>query len=175
VDMDFRRVGYAGAELLDRILSGEKIPPERYRTYIPPIGVVKRASTDVLAVDDINLAEAVRYIREHACDPCTVQDVLRRVPVGRRWLERQFVQQLGRTPHAEILRVQMDSARRLLLHSNYNLPEIAERCGFSAPQSFSRAFRQVMRNSPAAYRRANLPAEGIKSKRVDPMNSADSL
>jgi LacI family transcriptional regulator len=155
VDVDFRRVGYAAAELLDRLLAGEKLSAESWCTYLPPVGVVKRASTDVLAVEDINLAEALRYIREHACDPCTVQDVLRRVPVGRRWLERRFVQQLGRSPHAEILRVQMDSARRLLLHSNCGLPEIAEQCGFSAPQSFSRAFRHIMGNSPAAYRRAN--------------------
>lgn len=161
VDMDFRRVGYRAAEILDGLLSAEKPPPGPSREFIPPVGVIKRASTNVLAIEDVNLAEALRFIREHACDPCTVHDVLRRVPVGRRWLERQFAQQLGRSPHAEILRVQMEAARQLLLHSNFTLVEIAERCGFSAPQSFSRAFRQIMGDSPAAYRRANTVGQGF--------------
>jgi LacI family transcriptional regulator len=161
IDMDFRRVGYRAAELLDRLLSGEKLAPEQFRDFVPPVGVIKRASTNVLAIEDVNLAEALRFIREHACDPCTVHDVLRQVPVGRRWLERQFVRQLGRSPHAEILRVQMESARRLLLHSKCNLSEVAEQCGFSAPQSFSRAFRQAMGDSPAAYRRANALTEAL--------------
>jgi len=38
-------------------------------------------STDVLAIDDPNVAAALQYIRIHACDPCTVPDILRQVPV----------------------------------------------------------------------------------------------
>jgi LacI family transcriptional regulator len=155
VEVDFRRVGELGAKLLDRLLSGEKLTPRQCGMLVPPVGVVKRASTDVLAVNDVNLSESVRFIREHACDPCSVQDVLRHVPVGRRWLERQFIQQLGRTPHDEIRHVQMEAARRLLLHTNLTLPEIARQSGFSAVQSFTRAFRAGMGDTPAAYRRAH--------------------
>lgn len=156
VQVDFSRVGYLAARQLDRLLEGETLDPSERMIRVPPLGVVRRMSTDVLAVEDPNLAAAVSFIREHACDPCTVQDVLRHVPVGRRWLERQFVRQLGRTPHDEIIRVRMEMARRLLLESDESLKEIAQRCGFSAVQNFTRAFHQVMGITPAAYRRAYL-------------------
>lgn len=150
---DFSRVGYAAASTLDRMLKGETIAPEQRVTRLVPLGVASRMSTDVLAIDDPNLAEAIRYIREHACDPCTVQDVLRHVPVGRRWLERQFTAKLGRSPHDEILRVRMDNARRLLLRDDQSMEQVAKRCGFSAIASFTRAFTQSQGTAPGGFRR----------------------
>jgi len=155
VEGDFSRIGYAAAGILDRLLNGETLRREERVVRLPPLGVVARLSTDVLAVDEPNVADAVRYIREHACDPCAVGDVLRHVPVARRWLERQFVQKLGRTPHDEIMRVRMEAARRLLLQINLSIPDVAARCGFSAVSNFGRAFAQAYAATPGAYRRAS--------------------
>jgi LacI family transcriptional regulator len=156
VNADYSNVGYAAAQVLDQMLRGERLTAEQRFIRLPPLGVVKRQSTDVLAVDDPQVADAIRFIREHACDPCSVDDLLREVPVGRRWLERQFVKRLGRTPRDEILRVQMDAAKRLLLQPALTLPEIAERCGFSSGPTFGRAFLRAMGTTPATYRRAAL-------------------
>jgi LacI family transcriptional regulator len=95
----------------------------------------------------------VRYIREHACDPCSVEEVLRHVPTGRRWLERQFEKKLGRSPGEEILRVQLQTARRLLLRPEIGLEAVAEKTGFSCSPALSRAFRRTFGKTPAAYRR----------------------
>lgn len=154
VAVDFTRVGETAARLLDRLLCGEKLSAEQRHVRLQPVGVNRRASTDFLAVEDPHLADALRYIREHACDPCLVGDILKHIPVGRRWLERQFVQKLGRTPHDEIVRVRMETARRLLLQSDETLPQIAGRCGFTAVQNFSRAFRDSLGITPAAYRKS---------------------
>lgn len=153
VEADYSRVGFHAAALLDRMLSGEVVSPQDRHVEFPPLGVVRRISTDILAVDDPNLAEAMRFIREHACDPCDVRDVLRHVRVGRRWLERQFKKKLSRNPHDEIMRVRLETAKRLLLHTGLALPEIAERCGFGANQNFGRVFRKMTQSTPAAYRR----------------------
>ena len=159
IDSDFARIGFQAASLLDRLLLGEELAADQRVIRLPPIGVVQRVSTSVLAVKDPALAEAVRFIREHACDPCSVEDVLREVTVGRRWLERQFVAQLGRTPHEEIVRVRIENAKRLLLRPEFGVVHVAERCGFSKVQ-FMRAFRQLMGTTPAAYRRQILRGEG---------------
>jgi LacI family transcriptional regulator len=156
VDADYTRVGYMAGRLMDRMLSGEKLPKAERLVLLPPLGVVQRQSTTTLAVKDENLADAVRFIREHACDPCSVGDVLREVPVGRRWLERQFVSQLGRTPHDEIARVRIESAQRLLQRPELGLEEIATRCGFSELKTFYQAFRKVAGSTPAAYRRMSI-------------------
>lgn len=153
VEGEFSRVGYRAAELLDRLMRGETLSPEERLTRLPPLGVVARQSTDVLAVDDPNLANALRFIREHACDPCTVRDVLAEVPVNRRWLERQFILKLGRSPHDEISRVRMERACRLMLNPALSLNDIAEHCGFSAISSFNRAFTDAIGTTPSRYRR----------------------
>jgi LacI family transcriptional regulator len=156
VEADYSRMGYAAAAVLDRLLRGENLSADQRLVLLPPLGVVQRQSTSTLAVKDPNLADALRFIREHACDPCTVTDVLQHVPVGRRWLERQFATQLGRTPHDEIARVRIETAQRLLQRPELNMLEIASRCGFAELKSFYLAFRKLSDITPAAYRRTSL-------------------
>jgi LacI family transcriptional regulator len=155
VDVDFSEVGYRAAQQLDRLLTGEKIPTAERLVRVAPLGVVQRLSTNMLALDDPELARAVAFIRERACDPCGVPEVLRHVAVSRRWLERQFLDVLGRTIHDEIMRVRMEMAQRLLHESDETLQQIAERCGFAAVQSFGLAFRKKLGVTPAAYRRSH--------------------
>lgn len=150
---DFRRVGYEAAKTLKRLLAKEKLQKDELFIRLPPRGVTERQSTNVVAVDQPEVAEALRFIREHACDPCSVKDILHVVPVGRRWLELQFKQILGRTPHDEIIRVRMDVARRLLTQRDLTILDIADRCGFTSAQTFGRAFSDAMGTTPAAYRR----------------------
>jgi LacI family transcriptional regulator len=155
VEGDFSRMGYKAAELLERMLAGEVLTREDRSNLLPPLGVVQRQSTNTLAVKDENLAKAIQFIREHACDPCTVNDVLRVIPVGRRWLEKLFVVQLGHTPHDEIARVRVETAQRFLRETTLKLSDIAFRCGYSELKRFHLAFRTVTDTTPAAYRRAH--------------------
>jgi LacI family transcriptional regulator len=154
IDCDYSRVGYLAATMLDRLLKGEKLKDAERAVRLAPLGVVRRQSTDLLAIADPSVAEAVRYIREHACVPCSVDDVLQAVPVNRRWLERQFQKNLGRNPHDEIMRVRIETAKRMLLRPELSLEDIAERCGFASNQNFGRAFRQQTGSTPGVFRRA---------------------
>ena len=156
VNGDYSRVGFKAAQILDRMMAGEVLLPEERLVLLPPLGAVPRQSTNLLAIKDPNLLRAVRFIREHACDPCSVEDVLRVVPVNRRWLERNFVSQLGRTPHDEMVRVKVDTAKRLLRGSDLSIDHIVGRCGFTEQPRFYRTFRKLTGTSPAAYRRAAL-------------------
>ncbi|MGC4030148.1 MAG: substrate-binding domain-containing protein [Tepidisphaeraceae bacterium] len=163
VEVDFSRMGYLAAKTLDRLLSGEKLRKAERLIELPPIRVQQRMSTDVLATTQRDLADAVRFIREHACDPCSVSDVLKAVPFARRSLERQFVEQLGRSPHAEISRVRIETARRLLMQPDLSVNDVCERCGFAAIQSFNRFFLQSVGITPAAFRRQGI--HGVSKNR----------
>jgi LacI family transcriptional regulator len=156
VDCDYSRVGYLAAQLLDRMINGEKLSSAERLTRLAPLGVIKRQSTDLLAVQDPWIAQAIRFIRAHACEPCSVQDVLDHVPVNRRWLERQFLDQLGRTPYDEIVRVRIERARTLLLDPKMKLSDIGECCGYMGFSNFRTAFKKLVKQSPAEYRRAAL-------------------
>lgn len=147
---DARRAGYVAAELLDRWMAGTPVPAAAHR--IAPLGVRTRQSTDVLAVADRDVAAAVRLIRERACDGLTVADLLREVPLSRRVLEGRFTRAVGRTPHAEIVRVKLDRVRQLLVESDLSVEAVARLAGFAHPEYLSVTFKREVGVGPLAYR-----------------------
>jgi LacI family transcriptional regulator len=153
VALDPRRAGYEAAKLLDELMSGRQRPRAQV-SFIPPLDVVTRRSTDVVALDDADVSAALRFIREHACDGIGVKDLLDEVPLSRRVLEGRFRNLLGRTPHEEIARVRFERARQLLRETRMPMAEVARRSGFRNPEYLSTAFRQEFGTSPNAYRKA---------------------
>jgi LacI family transcriptional regulator len=145
------RSGYLAAELLDRLLSGGKAPNLDQR--VEPRGVIVRPSTDMLAIDDRNVVAALGYIREHACSGLTVDEVLRHAAASRSQLERKFRRLLGRTPQAEIRRVQLAKIRQLLLETDFPLKRIAELSGFTHVEYMCVVYKRLTGEAPGAYRR----------------------
>jgi LacI family transcriptional regulator len=144
------RTGYEAAALLERMLAGERVPPGAY--LIPPVGIVTRHSTDMLAVDDPHVAAALRFIRERACDGINVEDVVAAVPLSRRVLETRFKQLTSRTPHAEIQRVQIDRVKQLLTETELTLEAAAHRCGFRHSEYMSVVFKRITGMTPGRFR-----------------------
>jgi LacI family transcriptional regulator len=145
-----RRVGWEAAALLAAAMRGDPTPPQAH--FIPPIGVVTRQSSDILAVADPKIARALRFIREHAHEGIRVGDVLQHCPMARRALETRFRKLLGRTPRQEILRVQSNTVKELLVRTELPVWEIAERTGFE-PGYLSVVFKQQTGLAPYEYRR----------------------
>ena len=114
-----------------------------------------RQSTDVLAIEDRELAVALRYIREHAGQGLTVEEVLAAVPMSRSMLERRMKRALGRTPKAEIIRIQLNRVKELLIVTNLPLATIAAKVGYEYPHYLSDLFRKKFGQTPREFRRAN--------------------
>ncbi|MGQ0635939.1 MAG: substrate-binding domain-containing protein [Planctomycetaceae bacterium] len=158
VQLSSRQVGLAAARLLDRMLRGRA--PPREPLLVRPARVVSRRSSDVLAIDDADVASAVRFIRDNAHRPLHIRDVLAQVPVSRRSLERRFRAALGRSMLDEIRRVHVERACRLLTETDFPVPVIAEACGFSDAKQLWLVFRQSLERTPSEYRRTmRNPAE----------------
>lgn len=149
---DHERVGYEGAALLDRIMDGQA--PPREPIYIAPARLIPRLSTDVLAVEDREVAHVVRFIREHACEGITVEDVVHHAPFSRSVLQRRFRAALGRTVHEEIIRVRVDRAKELLTETRLPLAVIALRAGFKHQEYMGAVFKSRLDKTPAQIRRA---------------------
>lgn len=147
------RTGYEAAALLDAMMSGRKARGETH--LIPPVGVATRQSTDVLAIEDRHVAQAARFIRENACRGINVRDVLKAVPQARRLLESRFKKTLGRTPHEEIIRVQINRVKELLAETDLPLSVIAERAGFAHVEYLSVVFKKKTGLPPSRYRALN--------------------
>lgn len=157
VILDAPRAGYLAASLLEELLAGGSVAAEGH--FLAPLGVLARQSTDVLALEDRDIVAALRLIREHACDGLNVAELLREVPLSRRVMEARFRKAIGRTPHEEILRVKMARAQQLLLGTNLNLPDIAQRVGFPHAEYLSVAFKREVGQSPREFRATHGVAE----------------
>ncbi|MEX0652575.1 MAG: DNA-binding transcriptional regulator [Phycisphaeraceae bacterium] len=151
VRLPLRKIGTEAARQLDRQISGRKPPVKP--VLLPPLGVSVRASSDTVKVSNEHVNKALAVIHRDEGKSITVEDLLKKVPVSRSWLERQFKAVLGRTPYAEIQRVRIERARRLLAHSDMPLHQIAKVCGFGGPIRFSHTFSRETGEPPSAYRR----------------------
>jgi LacI family transcriptional regulator len=153
VEQDTHRIGYEAAALLHRMMTLQR-PLELPRSA-PPVRVVVRASTDVLALDDRVVAAALRFIRRHACDGIGVAEVVRHVGLSRASLERRMRQRLGRSPLSEIHRVRLDRVKQLLVETDYALPEIARLTGFTYSEYMIAFFQRFTETTPHAYRKSS--------------------
>jgi len=143
--------GYRAAEVLAEMLAGRK--PKNYDQRIEPFGVVTRPSTDALAIDDRNVAAALSFIRQHAYQGITVDEVVRHAHASRSQLEKKFRQHLGRSPQAEIRRVQVGKIRQLLIETDFPLKKIAELTGFEHVEYMCVLFKRLTGDSPGIYRK----------------------
>jgi len=145
-------VGYQAAKLLDTII--EKRPLPELPIRIPPIGIVPRQSSDIIAIDDADVAKALHYIAAHPGLRITVKDVARHVEVSLRTLIRKFKGILNRSPDEEIRRVCIERAKLLLHDTELSVSKIAENLGYSSSEYFIRSFRRKTGVTPRAYRHA---------------------
>lgn len=151
IEQGARRIGFQAAALLDRMMSGWK--PRRLKYVVAPEGMVTRRSSEIIAVEDENVATALTLIRAQAVNGIKVSDVVQAVAISRSQLERSFKAALGSTLHDEIRRVRLDQAKRLLAASALPIKQVALRCGFRTVQHLTATFRQFVGTAPAAYRR----------------------
>jgi LacI family transcriptional regulator len=145
------RIGYEAAKLLDHLMAGGS-PPET-PILIPPGEVIVRRSSDMLAVADVDLAAAVRFIRENGNRPITVTDVLNEVAISRRPLERRFRKFVGHSPWREIRLTQISHVKKLLIETDMSMPKVAAASAFYDAKRLSTIFKEEMGVTPTAYRR----------------------
>ena len=151
LDTNRIRLAWEGALLLDRLMSGADVPPSPL--LIDPLGVVIRQSSGHQAVTDPVIAEAIRFIEEHFCKSITAESVAGAVPMSRCSFYAAFKTCTGQSPAQIILRRRIQKACRLLVHSNEKLYAIAQQCGFSCHEHFTRAFTRACGQTPSDYRR----------------------
>jgi LacI family transcriptional regulator len=151
IDLGAERIGFEAGRMLDSLMQGRAVAPEPVE--IAPNGVITRHSTDVLSIEDEVVAEAARFIREHAAEGIGVDDVLREVAMSRRNLERRFRRVMRRSLLDEIRRVHLDRATMLLRDTNLDIPTVAEQSGFASHVRFSTVFHEQMNTTPTSYRR----------------------
>jgi LacI family transcriptional regulator len=150
IELNTIRGGYDCAAHLAEILDTGTEPQD---TIIPPIHVVQRRSTDVVAASDPQVAEAIAFIRSSVNSPISVDDVVASVAISRRSLYNRFRTETGQSIYEYVRRVRLELFTKMLLDTNLNISEIAYSMGYDSDTNVSRFFRQVKGMTPLAYRK----------------------
>ena len=151
IQLDFESAGHSAMEML-----AARCRSPRMRTEMRRFGnslVMHRASTKILRRHDARVAEAITYIREHACDGISVGDVAAFMKISRRLAELRFRECAGRTILDEIHAVRIQCACQLLLGSSLPVSSVSTSCGYASQNAFCRMFTKTIGKTPSVWRR----------------------
>lgn len=152
VALNTERGGYEAAELLEKLMSGEE-KMSGQEIVIRATHIESRQSTDILAIDDYEMAAAIRFIRNNSSKPIQVSTVADAISISRRSLERRFRAATGHSVLAEIRRTRVENIAKLLTETNLSVAKIALELGFPGIDHIARYFQRQIGMSPNAYRK----------------------
>lgn len=150
VRFNAEKIGFDAAAMLESMMSGQQ-PPES-PVLVAPLGITTRQSSDILAIEDHELAAALRVIRQQACTGTTIDELMQKIPMSRSSLERKVRDLLGRSPQAELMRIRLERVKHLLQETDWTLDGIARRTGFGSAQVLCDRFRKHTGLTPGAFR-----------------------
>ena len=151
IEMNFEKAGFEAAHVLDRWMKGENMADERIA--IQSSRVVVRQSTDILAIDDRDVANAIRFINEHVHESIQVGDIADSVFVSRRMLEKRFKIATGFSIGSQLRKARTNHIAQLLLETSMSITEIGLSMGFTSTANFSRYFQKEFNMKPSQYRK----------------------
>ena len=150
IQLNTQRIGQLAGELLLSSLNRRRVAVRPL--LLPPVKIATRKSTDLFAVDDDAVAQALDHIRENVGNTVYVESVARAAGVSRRLLEMKFRKQLNTSVYAEVQRAHFEHAIELMSDPELTISEVAFASGFDSAQRFSTAFRRKFGQAPIDYR-----------------------
>ena len=106
------------------------------------------------ALRDRHVGQAIALLHDRPAEPWTVDELGRQVGLSRSALHERFMELTGQTPmqYLTILRMQLGAG--LLRNGRAKVAAVAQEVGYDAEAAFARAFKRLVGQPPAAWRRA---------------------
>lgn len=98
------------------------------------------------------LQDAKEYIEKNYSDTVTLEDIARHCHLSPIYLHKIFKEAFGISPHDYLMNKRLDTAKNLLLASNYSMVEIALMCGFTSQSYFSYVFKKHIGDTPNRFK-----------------------
>jgi len=114
---------------------------------LPKIKLYPRIKTN-----DSTLQSVIRYCSEHFKESISLDDVAEELHISKFHISHLMSSKLGIGFTEYLNNIRINHACDLLEDTNKKITEIAETSGFGSIRSFNRAFQEIMKSSPTAYR-----------------------
>ncbi len=108
---------------------------------------------NMIPIQDTHVNVAINYIIQHYQEDLSIDQICAQVGFTKTYFCKVFKDITGETIHQYVNKYRINQAKNLLSYSKLSITLIAAEVGFSSAQTFSRAFKEVVRMSPGEYRR----------------------
>lgn len=98
------------------------------------------------------LVDLQRWLPDHLAEDLTIERLAARVGMSPRNFGRVFRREVGVTPATLVESLRVEAAKTLLATTDLVIPAVAERVGFSRPETLHRAFVRRVHTTPGRYR-----------------------
>lgn len=143
-----RRAG--SAAVLERV--SEMVFVDAARRYLESLP--DDAGGWLAALRDRHVGRAIGLLHERPEQAWTVDDLGRQVGLSRSALHERFVQLVGQPPMQYLTNWRMQRGAHLLRQGHATVATIAQEVGYESEAAFARAFKRLVGQPPAAWRRA---------------------
>jgi AraC-like DNA-binding protein len=99
------------------------------------------------------VGRALALMHEQAAQDWTIDELGKRVGLSRSALHERFVQLIGVPPMQYLAKWRMQAAARMLRETRATVATIAVEVGYDSEAAFARAFKRLVGQPPAAWRR----------------------
>ena len=99
------------------------------------------------------IAKAKRFIEENYAKPIQLFDIASAVNLSPSYFHTNFTAAVGISPHDYLIRYRIDASKRMLWDTTIGMDVIAEKCGFTNQQYFSKIFKKQTGLTPGQYRK----------------------
>ncbi|ADE53624.1 substrate-binding domain-containing protein [Coraliomargarita akajimensis] len=151
IDRDATGIAFEGARLLQAAMDGGEVATQP--VIIPPKGVITRASSDELMIEDDIVRNALRYLRDHLAEKTGTPEVAAELGISRSMLNQRFQIVLQTSVHKSLMQMRLNRAAELLAYTRWSVEQIAAESGFTHASHLSNSFKAHFKQSPLAYRR----------------------
>ena len=103
--------------------------------------------------------DVLNFVDFHYMEPLSLESLSGKYAVNKNYLSTRFHKEVGMTVTDYINLTRVRRSLKLLSGTNLSMPEIAERCGFSDANYYTRTFKKVHGTTPTEYRRSLQPRE----------------
>lgn len=148
--LDVENGGYQAARHLHRIINDPDLPP--FNITINPIRIERRKSTEGYAIDDPVVLATIQMIEDENNRFITIKEILDKVHVSRRVLEKRFKSTVGESIYQYILKQRIFGFAEKLLTSDKPVAELAFELGYEDYINLSKAFKKICHVTPTQYR-----------------------
>jgi AraC family transcriptional regulator len=109
-----------------------------------------RESSEPASAGDL-VARIYRYIRSRIDEPLRVAQLAGHAGLSPSAFAHAYSPLAGESPHRTIVRVKIETAKKLLVNERLTVREVARRLGYSSEFQLSRSFKRFEGVSPTAY------------------------